>query len=139
MSNFMRWWQLVSCVILFNQMCLFSIKYVVQSGRKAVCPLWRWQSGIRPAAGTAIRLPAPTGQQSGGENCDPGKSHTGWHLSKQFKRNSREYPLCSQITRLPPPFAMENSTPFTSGVTNGLGRRLRQVGLEDLSGSACVT
>lgn len=121
----MRWWQLVSCVI--QEMCLFSLKYVVQSGRTVVCPLWRWQSGIRPAGGTAIHLPAPAGRQSGGENCDPGKSHTAWHLGKQFKRNSREYPLCSQITHLPPP-CMENSTHCTSGVTNGLGRKLNRSG-----------
>lgn len=102
-------------------MCLFSIKYVVQSGRKVVCPLWHWQSGIRPAAGTAIRLPAPTAQQFGGENCDPGKSHTGWHLSKQVKRNSCEYPLYSQIIRLPPPFGTENSALSHQELKMGLG------------------
>ena len=67
-SHFMRWWQLVSCII--QEMRLSSIKYVAQSGRKVVCPLWHWQSGIHPAVGTAIRLPALAGQQSGEENCD---------------------------------------------------------------------
>lgn len=86
-----------------------------------VCPLWHWQSGIRPAAGTAIRLPAPTAQQFGGENCDPGKSHTGWHLSKQVKRNSREYPLYSQIIRVPPPFGTENSALSHQELKMGLG------------------
>lgn len=51
-------------------MCLLPIKYVVQSGRKVVCPLLRWQSGTHPAVGTAIHLPALAGQQSGEENCD---------------------------------------------------------------------
>lgn len=51
-------------------MGLLSIKYVVQSGRKVVCPLLHWQSGIHPADGTAIHLPALDGQQSGEENCD---------------------------------------------------------------------
>lgn len=103
-SYFMRWWQLVSCII--QEMCLFSIKYVVPSGRKVVCPLWHWQSGIHPAVGTAIHLPALAEQQSGEENCDLDKSHIEWHLSKQLKRNPCEYPFCSKITQLPPALSM---------------------------------
>lgn len=103
-SNFVRLQQVVFCII--QEMCPFSIKYVVQSGRKVVCPLLHWQSGIHPAVGTATRLPALAGQQSGEENCDLDKSHTGWHLSRRLKRNPREYPLCPQVIQLPPPLSM---------------------------------
>lgn len=126
----MRWWQLVSCVI--QEMCLFSIKYVAQSGRKVVCPLWHWQSGIRPADGIAIHPPAPTGQRSGGENCGPGKSHTGWHLSKQFKTNSCEYPLCSHITHLHHPLALRAPLLSHQELQVGLGgNEASQAGLEE--------
>lgn len=56
--------------LVIQEKCLVSIKYVVQSGRKAVCPLLHWQSGIHPSVETAIHLPAPAGQQSGEENSD---------------------------------------------------------------------
>lgn len=98
--------EMVEISLLYHSGNVSVIKYVSQSGRKVVCLLWHWQSGTHPAGGTAIRLPALAGQQSGEENCGLDRSHTGWHLGRRVKRNPCQHPLCSQVTQLPPPLSI---------------------------------
>lgn len=63
-----------------------SLRRAAQSGERVGGLPWHWPSGIHRAIGTATRLPAPSGQPSGGGSSGPDRSHTRSHLHRQWRR-----------------------------------------------------